>query len=56
MVIGLKSDHFGIEILIKGLFLIHRRRLKSDHFGIEINLLNMLYLRSLITKIRPFWD
>jgi len=32
----LKSDHFGIEILLGHALIHHELLLKSDHFGIEI--------------------
>ena len=34
--LGLKSDHFGIEIQVLLLMIRLLGKLKSDHFGIEI--------------------
>ena len=39
----LKSDHFGIEMLVYDELMNPELRLKSDHFGIEIELEDVDY-------------
>mgnify|MGYP001426999215 CR=1 FL=1 len=52
----LKSDHFGIEIILKFNGWDDVEKLKSDHFGIEIDFFLSGFTHTFFTKIRPFWD
>ena len=56
MVVQLKSDHFGIEMVLPGVICSVCDPLNSHHFGTEIGLITRLKDLDVCAKIRPFWD